>query len=291
MRVIWETAPAKVNLALHVVGQRDDGYHLLDSLVVFCTVGDRIKVTPDDGFHLDITGPFGADLSVDPDNLVLKAAHGLRRLLGDAVMGQGARILLEKNLPVSSGIGGGSADAAATLRALLKLWEVSPLSGDVMPLALSLGADVPVCLSSRSVFMAGIGESLTPVADMPSIPAVLVNPGVAVSTPAVFKALRIKQNPPINNRHWSDEGTFFRALTAMRNDLEAPAIEAQPVIGAVKAALLEKPGCHVARMSGSGATVFGLFETQAQAETAAQEIGDQRGWWAVATMIGADKEL
>lgn len=289
MAVIWDHAPAKVNLALHVVGQRQDGYHLLDSLVAFCSVGDRIGVAPSSDFQLEIVGPFGGALSAEPDNLVLRAARGLKEQLGNEATELGAHITLEKNLPVSSGIGGGSADAAATLRALQKLWKLQAPKSALESLALSLGADVPVCLHSRSTFMEGIGEELTPTPPLPEIPAVLVNPGVAVSTPAVFGKLLSKTNPPIAQRVWADETGFFDALASMRNDLEAPAIAAEPAIGEVKAALMESQGCRLARMSGSGATVFGLFSSDQEAKAAAMTITGRYGWWSAPTTLGVDR--
>ena len=266
-----EDAPAKINLALHVTGRRADGYHLLDSLVVFAGVGDRLTVAPADTLSLAITGPQGAGLSAGDDNLVLRAARA---------MGEGAAaITLEKHLPVASGIGGGSADAAATLR-LLARWRAKPLPAGAE--VLKLGADVPVCLSGRPVRMTGIGEGLIPLSHaLPPVWVVLVNPLQAVSTPAVFRALDRKDNPPMRGMPRLRDAAELAAWVAMqRNDLEPPATRLLPVIGQVKAALGAQAGCLFARMSGSGATCFGLFADPLGASAAARAIRQaQAGWW------------
>lgn len=265
-----EFAAAKVNLTLHVTGRRADGYHLLDSLVVFAGVGDRVTAEPAAETSLRVTGPMSAGLSGEGDNLVLRAAR---------LMGVSARIELEKVLPVSSGIGGGSADAAATLRLLARL------SGRALPAraeVLGLGADVPVCLAGHAVRMTGIGEGLGAVPTLPPAWLVLVNPGVGVSTPAVFKALARAENGPMPRevpklRTAAELAAF---VTMQRNDLEAPALTLQPVIGRVKAALSAQAGCMVARMSGSGATCFGLFADPLAASAAARTIRvEEPGWW------------
>ena len=266
-----EVAAAKVNLCLHVTGQRDDGYHLLDSLVVFAGVGDRLRFSACPDLHLTISGPQAAQLPVTDDNLILRAA----RAFGT---GRGAAIEMEKHLPIASGIGGGSADAAATLRGLSRLWSL-PLPDAATVLA--LGADVPVCMAARAVRMAGIGEALHPVPPLPPAHLVLVNPGVAVSTPAVFKALPSKTNAalPAIPRFASLPG-FAQWLTLQRNDLEPPALELAPAIASAKAALSAQPGCHLSRMSGSGATCFGLFATATEAEAAAATLRrNHPGWW------------
>lgn len=265
-----EFAPAKVNLTLHVTGRRADGYHLLDSLVVFAGVGDRVSASLADEASLVVTGPMAAGLSGEGDNLVLRAAR---------LMGVAARIGLEKVLPVSSGIGGGSADAAATLRLLARL------SGRALPGAaevLALGADVPVCLQGRAVRMTGIGEGLGAVPALPEAWLVLVNPGVGVSTPAVFKALARADNAPMPREvpKMRSAAELAAFLSMQRNDLEAPAMALQPVIGRVKAALSAQPGCRVARMSGSGATCFGLFDDPLAAHAAARTIrAAEPAWW------------
>ncbi|MDZ4395074.1 4-(cytidine 5'-diphospho)-2-C-methyl-D-erythritol kinase [Cypionkella sp.] len=269
-----EFAPAKINLALHVTGQRGDGYHLLDSIVVFAGVGDWVSVAPADRLSLTVTGPQGAGLSGD-DNLVLRAARAL---------GVAATLELEKHLPVASGIGGGSADAAATLRAL------SALRGMAMPDAaavLALGADVPVCLAGRPVRMQGVGEVLTALPPLPECYVVLVNPGVALSTPEVFKALPRKDNPAMTAMPACGSAQELAAwLRDQRNDLEAPAMVLAPVIGAVKAALEARPGCLIARMSGSGATCFGLFASEELAKAAVGALReDAPAWWVAAAPV------
>ena len=266
-----EAAPAKINLCLHVTGQRPDGYHLLESLVVFADVGDVIEVRAAPTLSLRVIGPQARDLPVGEDNLVLRAA---RAFAGTA----GAAITLTKNLPVASGIGGGSADAAATLRVLARLWDLPLPDADRV---LQLGADVPACLAGRALRMQGIGERLAGVPGLPKAYLVLVNPGVAVATPAVFKALPSKNNPAMPDLPvFATAAELAQWLAAQRNDLEAPAMALAQVIGAVKQALAAAPGCLLARMSGSGATCFGLFADQAQAQSARAAISAaQPEWW------------
>ena len=263
-------APAKVNLFLHVTGRRADGYHLLDSLAVFPAVGDMVTAAPAAGLSLRIGGRFGDTLRAAPDNLVLRAARLLRP---DA----GAELTLTKNLPVASGIGGGSADAAAALRLLAKLWQVAP---PLHPLALRLGADVPVCLARAPARMGGIGEVLATAPVLPPFGIVLVNPDVPVATAAVFAARPSGFTPPARlPARWPDAAAMARDLAALTNDLEAPALALQPAIGAALAALRALPGVLLARMSGSGATCYGLFATPEAAAAAAATIREP-GWWA-----------
>lgn len=272
-------ARAKLNLALHVTGQRADGYHLLDSLVVFADLGDGIAVEPAPELSLTIDGPMAAGLSAGEDNLVLRAA----RLLGP---GRGAAIRLTKRLPVASGIGGGSADAAATLSALADLWGMAlPDAGRV----LALGADVPVCLAGRPARMQGIGEVVTPLPDpLPPAALVLVNPGIAVSTPEIFRRLQRKDNAPLpaslpQFAHLAQLADF---LSAQRNDLQPPAEALAPVLATVVAALAAEPGARFARMSGSGATCFALFDDLGQARAAAARLqARNHGWWVQAGML------
>lgn len=274
-RVNAEYAPAKINLHLHVVGRRPDGYHLLDSLVVFAGIGDRLTVSPSDRLTLSVTGPFAAGLAAEADNLVLRAARALAARAG--VQATGA-LVLEKNLPVASGIGGGSADAAAALRLLCRVWGLDPdVPGQV---AAGLGADVPVCVAGVPAVMSGIGEILMPAPALPDVGIVLVNPGVAVSTPSVFRARTggFSDQAQFPDRGWRDAGSLAAALLATRNDLEPPARLLTPVIGDVLDALAATPGCLLTRMSGSGATCFGLFATPEAAETAAGTI-IRDGWW------------
>ena len=272
-----EFAPAKINLALHVTAQRGDGYHLLDSLVVFADVGDRITVAAADAVSLTVTGPMAAGLTPGDDNLVLRAA----RSFGVA---PGAAISLEKNLPVASGIGGGSSDAAATLRALARLWQ-RPLPDAAAVLA--LGADVPVCLAGRPARMTGIGAGLVPVV-LPAAWLVLVNPGVALPTAAVFAGLERHGHPAMPRDLPPFQGVADLAafLRLARNDLEAPAIRLAPAIAQCKASLASMSGCLLARMSGSGATCFGLFADSLTAHAAARALqAAQPGWWLAAARM------
>ena len=269
-------ARAKVNLTLHVTGRREDGYHLLDSLVVFPELGDLIEVEPASGLSLTLDGPFGQDLGADENNLVFQAAELIRPI------GKGAAIHLTKSLPIASGIGGGSSDAAATLTALSKLWNVPLEPFDV----LSLGADVPVCLAGNTTRMTGIGERLQRVEGVPPFWIVLVNPGVQVSTPSVFGALVSVDNPAMPVIEAGDFTNFINWLAKCRNDLQAPAISLAPVIGEVLEALSKAQHCALARMSGSGATCFGIFETEAQALDARSAISASHPlWWCVAAPV------
>jgi 4-diphosphocytidyl-2-C-methyl-D-erythritol kinase len=286
-------ARAKINLYLHVVGRRDDGYHLLDSLVVFADLGDELKAVPAaaGALSLAIEGPFAAGLSAGEDNLVLRAARALADALRErGLAAGGARLTLAKNLPVASGIGGGSADAAATLIALARLWQVPEGTVDLAAIGLSLGADLPVCLAGGPRFVGGIGERLDPVPALPTAALLLVNPGVAVSTPIVFKARQGAFSAPAR---WSDALPDAAALAARlarcRNDLEAPARAVAPVIGDVLMALERLPGALLTRMSGSGATCFALFADLDHAEMAVARLRRERpGWWvAAAPMLTA----
>ncbi len=265
---IGEFAPAKVNLALHVTGRRADGYHLLDSLVVFAGVGDRVTVAPGP-LSLTVTGPRANDVPQGEGNLVLRAA----RLLGAE-----AAITLEKRLPAAAGIGGGSSDAAATLRALARM-----TGRDAPGAGLSLGADVPVCLGGRPARMQGIGEKVEPLSGLPNFWLVLANPGVDVPTAAVFAALARRDNAPLPPLpRLADAAALGHWLAAeTRNDLEEPARACAPVIADVIDMLAAQPGCRLARMSGSGATCFGLFDGEAAAEAAAQAV-QRPGWWIAA---------
>jgi|JI6StandDraft_1071083.scaffolds.fasta_scaffold142911_2 4-diphosphocytidyl-2-C-methyl-D-erythritol kinase len=270
-------APAKVNLTLHVTGVRADGYHLLDSLVVFAGVGDRIVARRDHTLSLEIDGPMAAKLDAGNDNLVLRAA----RLLGD----EGAAVRLTKNLPIASGIGGGSSDAAATLRALAQLWQRTlPASA----LTAVLGADVPVCLEARSRRMGGVGDQLLEVPQLPPCWLVLVNPGVAVPTADVFRALVHKDGSPmpVALPVWQDATDLADFVKGQRNDLEPAARAIAPQISKVLNVLGEAEGCLIARMSGSGATCFGLFADEGPARAAANRIRKQaRSWWVKAAPI------
>jgi 4-diphosphocytidyl-2-C-methyl-D-erythritol kinase len=276
--MLTQFAPAKVNLTLHVVGRRADGYHLLDSLVAFAGVGDSLTFAPAETLSLAIDGPMAKGLAAEPDNIVLKAA---RRLAEAAGIVPRAAITLTKRLPVASGIGGGSADGAAGLRGLAELWGLDLPTTELARIALTLGADLPVCLAGRPCRMGGIGEELHPAPALPPAWLLLVNPGLALSTPAVFKArsgpfsAAAPLSEPLPNAV-----ALAQALRLRRNDLTAPAVSLEPMIGEVLAAIEASPACLLARMSGSGATCFGLFATEAEATNAAALLAEgQPNWW------------
>ena len=271
-------APAKVNLYLHVTGRRPDGYHLLDSLVVFAGVGDKLGFACADGLSLKITGPGAKDLAVTDDNIVLKAARLLAETLGRKPE---AAITLEKHLPVASGIGGGSADGVAALRGLLKLWNSKLDEATLAKIGLKIGADLPVCLAGRPTQMSGIGEILEPVVKLPPAWLVLVNPRIALSTPAVFKARNGDFTPaaPLTAPP-ADAKSLAAVLTERRNDLAPPAIALEPSVGKMLDAIAATTDCLLSRMSGSGATCFGLYADQATAENAAQTLANRHpNWW------------
>jgi 4-diphosphocytidyl-2-C-methyl-D-erythritol kinase len=264
-------APAKVNLALHVTGQREDGYHLLDSLVMFADFGDWLSVAPAEETSLAVQGPLAKGVPTDARNLCWRAAD---------LFGAPVAITLEKHLPHAAGIGGGSSDAAAVLNGLDALY--GPRAVD----ALALGADVPVCRLGSAARMAGIGEQVTAL-DLPELHAVLVNPGVDVPTPQVFKYLTSKKKTALPDiPQGCAPGDVVSWLARQRNDLEAPAIAAAPVISGVLDALTDLPDVRLARMSGSGATCFALFDTPDQALNAASILTKQQPtWWVQATVL------
>ncbi|MGQ0563997.1 MAG: 4-(cytidine 5'-diphospho)-2-C-methyl-D-erythritol kinase [Gemmobacter sp.] len=273
-------APAKVNLTLHVTGRRDDGYHLLDSLVVFAGVGDRLRFAPAQTTTLTIGGPFAAGVPTDGTNLILRAAA-----LMDGPM---VAIHLDKRLPPASGIGGGSADAAATLRALAEMGGRARPDFDAA--VLRIGADLPVCLAGRPCRMQGIGERLSPAPALPPAWLVLVNPGVPVPTGAVFAALQGRYGPGMANLpdRFDDVQALARWLATQRNDLQAPALALAPPVAEALAALSAQRDCLLARMSGSGGTCFGLFADEPKAQAAAAGIiSAERQWWAAAASIRA----
>lgn len=275
-----DLARAKVNLFLHVLGARADGLHELESLVVFPEIGDALRAEPGPIRSLSLEGPFAAALDDGEDNLVLRATEAFAEATGAP---DGVALTLDKRLPVAAGIGGGSADAAAAMRLLARLWGRSPDAGKLARLAMSLGADVPVCLASAPAFMRGAGERLTPAPAFPGCGVVLVNPGIETPTGPVFAGLERRENPPADPApaRFVDFDGFVCWLSRQRNDLEASAARLAPPIGEVSAALRRTPGCRLARMSGSGATCFGLFETPARAAAAAREIrAAAPGWWA-----------
>lgn len=276
-------APAKINLALHVVGQRTDGHHLLESVVTFADRGDRVMMAPAEEDRFTLSGPFADQLprEAGDGNLVLSA----RDLLRDTLQAEGyatgpVHLHLEKNLPIASGIGGGSADAAATLKGLSTLWQAEGAARALPALGLALGADVPMCLEGRPLIARGIGEEITPL-PMPTFHALLVNPLVGVSTPSVFRALVQKTNSPLALPENLTEGSdWFSALDELRNDLQPPALSLQPAIGAVLEAL-ELTEAAVLRMSGSGATCFALYESAELRNHAAAALSQSRPDWFV----------
>lgn len=277
---ITEFAPAKINLALHVTGRRADGYHLLESLVVFTRFGDRIEIAEADEDSFEVSGPFAEGVPTDGTNLVIKARDALRSVLPHA--SARVSIRLTKNLPIASGIGGGSSDAAATLRGLARLWDIGAGEDRLIDIGVGLGADLPMCLTARPLLARGIGDEVSAMGDFPAHGLVLVNPGGAVSTPQVFAALAHRENeklPPL------PKGFDFHGLRnwleTTRNDLEAPARSIQPAIGQALSAL-RRADAGFARMSGSGATCFGLFETGNVAKRAAAELRARHPDWFVA---------
>ena len=281
--MISRLAAAKVNFALHVTGLRDDGYHLLDSLVVFTAFGDKISVSephhPHGPISITMDGPFADNLDGGHNNLVSMAAMLLRQsLLRDGNEPAPVEIHLDKNLPIASGIGGGSADAAATLLALAEFWNTDI---DLVPIALAIGADVPMCLASKPLRAQGIGDKLTPLTMQTGLHLVLVNPGIEVPTPSVFRALEARDNPAIELE--TEIFPTVDQLCLLRNDLQPPAKGQFPVIADVLSAL-EGSGASLARMSGSGATCFGIFEDGDRTAIAREQIvHDHPDWWCVAT--------
>ncbi len=274
-----ETAYAKINLALHVRRRRPDGYHELETLFAFCADGDRLTAEPSDTLSLAIEGPFGEGLSAGPDNLVLRAAEALRTVAG--VMA-GAAIRLDKRLPVASGIGGGSADAAAALRLLVRLWGVSVADDVLYGIGAELGADVPACVASRACRGEGRGDALDFLDEgaLAGRPVLLVNPRVAVPTGPVF------QRWDGVDRGALAAGDPLAAALAGRNDLEPPARAMQPVIADVVEALAAMPGVVLARMSGSGATCFAIYEGLAARDAADRAIAAAHpDWWRLATTL------
>lgn len=287
MSALIEEGRAKVNLSLRVVGRRADGYHDLESVVAFADCADRLTLEPGDELRLVTTGPLAAACGETSDNLVFKAA----KLLADAVpnLKLGA-FALDKVLPVAAGIGGGSADAAAALRLLARLNNLSLDDPRLQEVALATGADVPVCLLSHACDMTGVGEQLLPLA-LPSMPSVMVNPRVPVATKDVFQALGLRNGEllvgatdVLEAPAWPEEGgsisDWVEVLETVANDLEAPAMRIEPVIGDVLDALRDSAGVKLARMSGSGATCFAIYSAPAEAHAAAERIRrDHPGWW------------
>lgn len=292
-----EFAPAKINLTLRVIRKREDGYHELESLVVFARPRDRLRFVQGGEFSLSCTGPTAALAGDEISNLVLKAAKLLKDEIPQLAAG---RFDLWKTLPVAAGVGGGSSDAAAALRCLLRANRLKLDDERVIKAARGTGADVPVCLDPRPRIMRGIGEILSQPLALPPLPAILVNPRVAVPTGPIFKALAANRAASGAKSHRGcDASTLVEknaslsaaalidALSGSGNDLQEPAIQIQPVVADVIAALRALPGCKLARMSGSGATCFALFEREDAARAAKALRAKQPGWWVKATVLGA----
>jgi 4-diphosphocytidyl-2-C-methyl-D-erythritol kinase len=280
-----EKAPAKINLTLRVIGRRADGYHEIESLVAFAGVGDALTFTPGGALALSVGGPTAAAAGDIADNLVLKAARALAERVEHLKLG---RFALSKRLPVAAGLGGGSADAAAALRLLARANGLAPDDPRLMQAARATGADVPVCLDPRPRFMRGIGDVLSGPLDLPRLFALLLNPAVAVATKDVFAALAVPtagQTAPAAIS--TDAAALLAEIARGRNDLEGPAIELEPAIADALAVLRKLPGCRLARMSGSGATCFGLFDSMDAARGAARRLRvGYPAWWVRATALG-----
>ncbi|MGI4817517.1 MAG: 4-(cytidine 5'-diphospho)-2-C-methyl-D-erythritol kinase [Janthinobacterium lividum] len=280
-------APAKINLFLHVGAVRDDGYHPLESLVAFADVGDRVTVEPSDRLSLTVGGPFGAALAGEGDNLVLK---GLRALGGAAGIGEPpVSVFLDKRLPIAAGLGGGSSDAGAAIRATAQLLNLSLDEAALEEVSRAVGADGPMCLRARTAYASGVGEVLEDMPRLPPLHAVLLNTGLPSPTGAVYRAY---DSAPVGQADRPAERDFasFDAvidwLSAQRNDLEAPALAVTPDIAEALEVMRLVPGCRLARMSGSGATVFGLFETREEAIGATLML-DRVDWWVRPVVLGA----
>lgn len=286
---LFEAAPAKINLALHVTGRRADGYHELESLVVFADVADEIVARPAKADSLSVTGPFAAAAGSGDANLVARAVAAFRARWPDHVA-TGLAIELHKNLPVAAGLGGGSADAGAALRLMAQAGEGAIAAADLSRVALSLGADVPVCLISQPCEVRGVGEIVHPLQQFPPLHVVLVNPLVPVVTADVFRRLESRTNPPLPPlpspmTRPSQLGIW---LDETRNDLEPPAIALVPAIGELIGWMAKVDGCVLSRMSGSGGTVFGLFGSSSRAHQAAHDLRERWPdyWVAAAPLIG-----
>jgi 4-diphosphocytidyl-2-C-methyl-D-erythritol kinase len=288
MPALSENGRAKVNLTLRVVGRRTDGYHDIESVVAFADCADHLTLTPGSELDLRTSGPLAEACGATSDNLVIKAAHLLRERVPDLKVGS---FTLEKVLPVAAGIGGGSADAAAALRLLARLNGLAFDDPRIIAVAQLTGADVPVCVASRACVMTGVGENLQPL-NLPKMPSVMVNPCIPVATKDVFRALGLRNGELLvgatdvllQDRSWPEPDAsvaeWIEAFVEVGNDLEAPALRIQPVIGEVLSALRGAKGAKLARMSGSGATCFAIFADDADAQAAAEKIRrDHPVWW------------
>ena len=280
-----EQAYAKINLTLRVLGRRKDGYHELESLVVFADLADTLTLEPGATATLEVTGPFAGSSGPVPDNLVFKAYDALRERVDGLQTG---RFVLEKRLPVAAGIGGGSADAAAALRLLARLNDIALDDPRLMASALVVGADVPVCLDTRPRIMRGVGEKLSPPLALPAMPALLVNPGVPLSTREVFGKFAAVPGGAELAEVPDGFDALIDFLARHGNDLTQAAIACVPMIAEVLDALRALPGVRLARMSGSGPTCFALFASSDEAATAAERLkAAQPAWWVAPAILGA----
>ncbi|MEP0942718.1 MAG: 4-(cytidine 5'-diphospho)-2-C-methyl-D-erythritol kinase [Rhizobiaceae bacterium] len=286
------TARAKINLALHVTDQRSDGFHMLDTLVTFADVGDTLSFEPATKLSLTIDGPEADQLPGDENNLVLRAAETLRRHCGRSDLG--ATIHLTKNLPVASGIGGGSADAAAAMMGLNQLWDLQLSKAHMMQISLPLGADIPMCISSVPAQITGIGEVINKL-PIPPLNLVLVNPRAPLSTPDVFRQLETKKNSALGELQryeYRSDRFWINHLLHQRNDLQQAACALEPKVADCLAVLERNPDCMIARMSGSGATCFGIFENPGEAAFAAHRLRHEfKDWWIMPTRTIAGQSI
>jgi 4-diphosphocytidyl-2-C-methyl-D-erythritol kinase len=285
---IVDTAPAKVNLTLRVLGRRPDGYHDIESLVAFADVSDRLTFVPYNLLKLSVTGPGAGHTGEDAENLVLKAARALAARVPGLALGA---FRLQKNLPVAAGLGGGSSDAAAALRLLARANGLAAADPRLYEAARATGADVPVCLDPRARLMRGVGEILSAPLELPRLSALLVNPGIALATKDVFSRWKRSANAAepfeAGAAAMGSEDQVLRRLASQANDLEAPAIALAPAIADVLDALRALAGCRLARMSGSGATCFAVFSSAAERAVAAKVLRAKfPGWWIVETALG-----
>jgi 4-diphosphocytidyl-2-C-methyl-D-erythritol kinase len=284
---VCETARAKVNLTLHIKGKRSDGYHELESLVVFADVCDELIFSAASEDSLSLEGPFAG--LVDGENLVLKTKRAVASWLGVAISGH---FRLTKNIPVAAGLGGGSSDAAAAIRALFRTYDSVSNAKTFIRQSAAIGADVPVCLQNSAAWMCGLGERVTPVSGLTPLPALLVNPRIKLPTASVFKTLNAKPLQPEaagaapSFPGWNDPVEAAAWLKEGRNDLEAPAIALEPAVESVLDTLRRLDGCLLSRLSGSGPTCFGIFASRDSAREAAREIErSYPNWWVQATSL------
>lgn len=284
MKAVRQFAPAKINLTLHVTGRREDGFHLIESFVVFADVGDEVEVRSHEGYDIDVSGPFAHLLEHEENNIALDAAISFVKGFRDCL--PGVHIDLVKNLPIAAGMGGGSSDAAAVIRALAYLVDINVSRTAAGQLAIGLGADVTVCLDPQASFMSGVGNLVTTLPALPDVYAILVNPNIKMLTGAVFAALAVpgairRDEVGLKPEHaFSDAVDLTNFVRSCRNDLEPPALRMCPEIIEVQDALLAQGGCLLARMTGSGATCFGLFADKTQAKRGAEAIMEKApNWW------------